>query len=383
MSCRIDRREFVSMTAAGALVGCGSMDRTPCAENLAGDFVWGALLHLGSNMWGDWSPDVSKLPSSRDEETAMHPGRTLNEHGVLTPITRNYLRAEDSVWRKQTELAKSEGLNLLIVDIGEGFAFPSHPELWVAGSWDEGKLRCELARIRAMGIEPVPKLNFSTGHDMWLKDYHRMTSSAAYYKVVRDVIRDVAEAFDCPRYFHIGFDEEILPAFDGRANAVIRQGDLWWHDLFFAVGEVEKRGARAMMWSDKICGGREEFLRRMSKGILQVPWYYGDDFSDDKTAWDPKAEKLRDSWDIQRNLPAALLELGKAGFDMMPCTSNWDSAAAPSAMLKFCRERLDSSRIKGYLTASWARSFEEEYPKTEEGIRVFAEARRKYVAEAR
>ena len=342
------------------------------------DFAWGALLHLGTNMWGDWPSDIKKIPGSREEEERMFPDQKLSKNGVLPSRTRNYLRAEDGVWRDQTELMRAEGLNLAVIDIGEGYAYPRRPELWVKGSWSPDRMRSELARLRKMGLEPVPKLNFSTGHDMWLKEYHRMTSTKVYYEVVADVIRDVAEVFDRPRYFHIGFDEEIPVAMRSREHVAIRSGDLWWHDLFYAVGEVERHGGRAMIWSDKICGGREEFLKRMSKGVLQVPWYYGADFSEEKLKWKPELEKKLDSWASQGNLASAILELDKAGFDMLPCTSNWSNVAATDAMLKFCRERVDPSHLKGYMTAPWSKTFAEELPKTSEGIRLLSAAKRKY-----
>ena len=380
------RREFIELLAGavGGIVAGGCVS-VPCgtAPALAGDFVWGALLHLGSNMWGDWDPDLKGIPSSLEDERRMFPDMKLNKHGVLPDKARNFLRADDEVWREGTDLMSREGLNLVMIDVGEGYAYPSHPELWVSGSWGPEKLRSELARLRGMGLEPVPKLNFSTGHDAWLKEYHRMTSSRPYYEVVSDVVRDVAEVFGWPRYFHIGFDEEIPVAVRGRTPVVIREGDLWWHDLFYVVNEVERCGARAMVWSDKICSGREDFLKKMSKRVLQVPWYYGADFSDKELTWRPELEKKLDSWDSQGNLASAILELDRAGFDLLPCTSNWSTVRASGAMLKFCKERIDATHLKGLMTAPWAKSIPEELPKLKEGIRVFAEAKRKYYPEAK
>ena len=63
------------------------------------------------------------------------------------------------------------------VDVGEGLVYPSHPELVIEGSWSPDKLRAEVRRLRAMGVEAVPKLNFSTSHNGWLKQYRRMVST--------------------------------------------------------------------------------------------------------------------------------------------------------------------------------------------------------------
>ncbi len=57
------------------------------------------------------------------------------------------------------------------------------------------KLRAELNRLRGMGLEPIPKLNFSTTHNGWLKYYRRMLSTPTYYKVCEDVLRDAYKIF--------------------------------------------------------------------------------------------------------------------------------------------------------------------------------------------
>ena len=70
------------------------------------------------------------------------------------------------------------------------------------------RLRKELARLRKLGLEPIPKLNFSTTHDLWLGPYSRQVSATIYYKVCEDLIDEVTGLFDKPRLFHLGYDEE-------------------------------------------------------------------------------------------------------------------------------------------------------------------------------
>lgn len=364
------------MAAAGAsLAGCatGSSARAPA---LAGDFAWGALLHLGCNMWRDWTPDGVYPKSLAEEERMVREGRIKYGSSRLYG-NRDYMSVDWTVWRDQTDLVRNEGLNAVMIDLGEAFAYPSHPELWVEGSLSPEQLGAELARLRAQGLEPIPKLNFSAGHDQWLREYHYQTSTPKYYEVVADVIRDVCEAFGFPRYFHIGFDEEVYAAVRNREQVVMRQGDLWWKAFLFCVKEVERHGARAMLWSDKICCGREEYLKRMPKSVLQVPWYYGDDFSDENTHWRAQFEKDL-TWDVQKNLAASIVELAEAGYDVMPCTSNWSTPKASDAMLGFCSKRLDPARVKGYLTAPWRKPVEDDNDKAKAGIRQFAEAKRRY-----
>lgn len=57
----------------------------------------------------------------------------------------------------------------------------------------------------------------------------RSTGSTFRIRQRPDVIRDVTEVFGRPRWFHIGFDEEMAVAMPDRYLAAYRQGDLWWH----------------------------------------------------------------------------------------------------------------------------------------------------------
>ena len=59
-----------------------------------------------------------------------------------------------------------------------------------------------------MGLEPIPKLNFSTAHDAWMGLYSLRVSAKPYYEVCRDLIKDAVNIFDGPRFFHLGMDGE-------------------------------------------------------------------------------------------------------------------------------------------------------------------------------
>lgn len=383
---RMTRRDFIgtaALAAGGALVG-------QAAEPAAAKFYRGALLHLGSNMWGDFPGDPDALAKSPEEE-AKNPV-PIDAAGKPTNY-RNYLKCRDDLWRKSIDHMAEKKMNLVFIDLGEGVAYPSHPELAVAGTWSVEKTRRELARIRALGMEPIPKLNFSTCHDSWLKNYHRMVSTSTYYKVVADVIADTCEIFDKPSMFHIGFDEEVPVAGKGLFCAVFRQGELWWHDLFYTIRQVERNGARAVMWSDKICDGREAFLKRMTKDVLLSPWYYGKNFSAEKLKWDASYEKKTGTWEVQRNLTASLPVLDAAGYDLLPCTSNWSCDEASEAFVAYCRNHLDQRRLKGIYTAPWKFTIPDDpenkevrrrknISKTLEGIDLFAAAMDRHYPQA-
>jgi len=321
--------------------------------------IWGSLLHLGHNMWDDFAlgPDdwAKSAAAEKTEPNPMGPG------GKRRSLYHAYMTTDPETWRQTTERAAADGLKLLFIDLGEAVAFPSHPELAVAGTWSVEKFRMELARLRALGLEPVPKLNFSACHDAWLKDYHRMLSTSVYYQVVADVIGDMIEIFDHPRFFHIGYDEEFAIAQGNHYHQCVRQGNLWWHDLNYTIEQVTKRGARPVMWSDAIWTGRDEYLKRMSKEVLQSNWYYRSDFSPKKQQWDAAFEK-RGGWGEVYNGVAAFLALDKAGFDQLPCCSNWAEDACADALVAFCKERIDPSRLKGFYIAPWSNSIKPKEP---------------------
>ena len=64
----------------------------------------------------------------------------------------------------------AKGLNTVVIDLEEALSYPSHPELAVKGTWGVERFRRKLEQLRAKGLEPIPKLNFSTTHDIWLKE---------------------------------------------------------------------------------------------------------------------------------------------------------------------------------------------------------------------
>lgn len=223
---RQTRRDFMSTVAlgTGGLIADRVMGAGLAAAKNA-PFSWGCLLHLGSNMWDDFDEKGPDGWAKSEEEEKTNPN-PFGPAGKRRSSYRSYLRCHEDLWKKSVDHAAKDGLNLVFIDLGEAIEYPSHPELKVAGTWSVEKIRNELARIRALGLEPIPKLNFSACHDSWLKDYHRMLSTRKYYEVVADVIRDTVEIFDRPRLFHIGYDEEMPIAEENFFHMTVRQGDL-------------------------------------------------------------------------------------------------------------------------------------------------------------
>ena len=326
----MNRRDFLSasgMAGIAAVTGCASLQTAGVKPEPK--FAWSELIHLGMNQWHE-IPLRQKWPNVTDPVIA---DAIADEYNAA-----DHVRFDESVWARVSAKFKNVGVNQIVIDLGEAVEYPSHPELAVKGSWSADKLRGEIHRLRSMGFEPIPKLNFSTSHDIWLKDYHRMVSSPKYYEVVKNLIRDVCEIFENPRYFHLGLDEEVPGFQNGQKIMIVRQGDLWWSDVLFFVRETERHGARAWVWSDYLRRHEpEEFARRMPKSVVQSPWWYIGKF------------------DPEKNLPTkAMVRLAKLGYDVIPCSSNcYSHPGAMESVVEFCRKTFDPEHVLGFQMAPW------------------------------
>ena len=321
----MNRREFMklsTLSAAAGLAGCG----TPAAAQKKDDFIWAALFHMGTNMWCD-QPVTSWGPYKGED--------------LKLVCQADHVRFDEKVWRSLTDRMAKVGMNMVIIDLGEAIQYPSHPELWVKGSWEIERFRKELARLRAMGLEPIPKMNFSAAHDVWLKKYERMLSTKPYYQVCADLIRDVCEIFDHPRFLHLGYDEETVGHQSRYLYCTVRQGDLWWKDFLWFVKETERNGMRPWIWSDYVWHHPELFFSRMPKSVLQSNWYYGAEFD---------LAKLKGSTRMRVKMYE---DLDKAGFDQMPTGSNWSNDVNFAGTVRYCRKVCSPERLKGFLMAPW------------------------------
>lgn len=202
-------------------------------QRLVPDMIWANLLHLSYNMWEDNVP-----LKYRDENYNC---TTCQEAREWAHPYRPFLTFDNPTWDALLKEMAAVGMNMVVIDLGDAVQYESHPEIAVKNAWSKEKLRSELAKMRKLGLEPIPKLNFAATHDIWMGEYSRMVSTNTYYNVCRNLIAEVIELFDNPRFFHLGMDEETAQHQRRFDYVVIRQNDLWWGDLYFYIGEVEKK----------------------------------------------------------------------------------------------------------------------------------------------
>lgn len=325
---QIERRMFLkgaAATVAGAVMP--SFAAKPSE-------IRAMLFHWGLNQWGESLPKGVKTVAG---------GRLCNDA----------VQFSDEVWKTLVKESHAKKMNTLVIDLGEFPVYPSHPELAVKGSRKPQWVLDEVRRLKALGFEVIPKLNFSAGHDAWLGEYSRMLTTKPYYRVCRDVIRDAYEMFDHPRYLHIGYDEESWGHQHG--FKCVRTDEVWWHDFLFFVKAAEKQGMRIWMWSDY--GWRHaDFADKCPLSVVQNNWYYDEDldgFDTDKMKADCLSRKILDLY----------RRLDKRGFDQVPCSSNWCSPKRVKAgrnndecmgeLVKFCRANVAPEHLKGFMMAPW------------------------------
>ena len=304
------------------------------------EIIKGYHLQIGSSTSND--------PVRKDVHLYTLPGTTLNPDTV---------RFDWDTWYTITdELAKTD-CNTLLIDVLEGVEYESHPEISAKNAISKEQCKKELDRLRGMGFEVIPKLNFSARHDAWMGMYGWMASTPTYYKVCADLIDEVSELFDKPRLFHLGMDEENVPNHIPLTLDIIRHGDLWWHDFLYLVKCVEKNGARPWIWADEVWFRQYEFIRRMPHDVLLSNWYY-EDFD--------RYDRLPD-----RYLAYDLLD--KYGYDQVPTGSSYVRDDNFELTVKYCKEHISKEHLLGFMQTSWLRTLPEKLDGHMKAIKAFNE----------
>lgn len=311
--------------------------------------MWSMLIHLGTNLW-------------------YEEGNTNGGGGrVWKSPASDTLRFDRDTFYRYLDTLRCEGVNTVILDVAEGLRYESHPELVVNGSYTHAEMREMLDYMRSLGFSVIPKLNFSTCHDIWLREYSYMVSTPTYYAVCRDLITEVCKLFDA-EYMHLGMDEENYPNQHLYDYAVVRQNDLWWHDLLFLVDCVEKCGARAMMWSDYARHRPDEFLRRIPKSVVQCNWYYFNRYADDYTTLDEEA--------LIRVRPFHLF--AEAGIDQLATGSSEYNAYCITEMAKYLAEKIDNTHLLGFMQTTWSETTAEREEELLTSAKQLGDAKRIY-----
>ena len=312
------------------------------------DFIWASLLHLSDHLW--------------DDEYTLPRGWYLPQN-----YTEN-IKVDVDVWDETVKFLAECKFNTVLIDVADGIQYEMHPEISAPNAWSKDFLKKKLDEIRALGMTPIPKLNFSACHDTWLKKYRRMPSTPEYYAACADTIREVCEVFDSPKLFHIGFDEEYELLQRRYEMTTVRSQALWWHDFKLICSECERWGARPWVWSDAYWHNKETFVKNMSKSVLQSNWFYSN-FND-------YTEEELQKMAIEFRAIQAYEDLDALGYDQIPCCSAVYIQNNIHQTLAFGKEKISEEHLCGYMTAPWYLTTDEEKYRLKNDAYLFYLARK-------
>ncbi len=287
------------------------------------DLMWAFWVNISNHMWDD---DLSGNPN-------WYMPKTWQETNNVD------WNSWDNVMKYIAELK----FNTVLIDVGDGVKLDSHPEIVAPDAVSKEFLMKKLDEARALGLTPYPKLNFSTCHHQWLKEYSYMVGTQKYRDVACEIINEVSEIFGKPAYFHLGMDEEdAIGCFNNRGFVSFRREKLLWKDFYTFFDAVEKNGGRPWVWSDYYWNNPDLFVKYMPKEVLQSNWYYG--YFRDNMAPDSYGAKAI----------AAYEALDKLGYDQVPTSSTWNNNVNTIQTLYHGKKVISEEHLVGYMTAPWS-----------------------------
>jgi len=314
--------------------------------------IWAFMIYLGADMWNE--------------------ADSLRRFNKNDPKFYDTLYTSRDAWRKVTDYAVEAGFNTLLVDIGEGLRFDSHPEIAAKGAWTKEEMKAEIDRLNAKGMTVIPKLNFASIHDAWLGKYSHMLSTPIYYKVVKDLIEEAIELFQ-PPLFHLGFDEESRREKHMQNTygySSLRYGELYDYDLNYCVKCVTDKGVRPWLWGGLVHFHKDDFLKATTREAVISTYNYG----------------------LNRNIPASAPDyihdvqnaasvLEKYGYDQIPTTSTCYEYYSIDDSIDNWRRIVSKKHLLGYLTAPWCRTGDDDVYSLMAEAKIFKAARNKYYPE--
>lgn len=290
--------------------------------------IWAYYIKLSDHFWSD----------ETTVEGGMFPGKAYDENNDI----------DFEVWDEVVSYLGEKKYNMLLIDIGDGVKYESHPEISAPNAVSKQFLKEKLDAARALGIEPIPKLNFSTCHDTWMKDYRRMVSTSIYRKVVVDLIDEMSELFDTPSLFHLGMDEENDKLQTRNEISIIRHEKVLWEDMNIMFDACRKNHVRPWVWSDYYWEHPDLFAKYMPHDVVQSNWFYRRFLN--YGADTPQYKRMMAYYGI-RDL----------GYDQIPTCSQIAESANTIHTVKFGKKELENGHLLGFLTAAWVRTNRSDY----------------------
>ena len=329
--------------------------------------MWSILVHLTRNMW---RPPKKAWEEGFDEET----------------------------WEKIVTACGEYKINAIVLDIGDGMEYKSHPEISLPGCWSQERMKKEIARCREMGITIIPKLNFSTNHDTWMGEYHQMISTNTYYQVCKDLILEVAEVFEKPEYIHLGMDEESLEFTYKDALVIIRQGETIMKDMKFLCNCVAETGAKPWIWHSCLFEYPELFKKYFTPDEVVISPYHYNAFKEEHftpiDSFPETAAYYSEGKFADMNITYVeedpffarfheqALPNARYGYKYVPCASVYNKCVYNhDDLVEHFRDNAPENCVIGYMTAPWFFPVPDQLDKYIDSVKQLDAARRKFYPE--
>ena len=123
------------------------------------ELIKAMLVRTSNNFWEDCIPPEDVLE---------------NYPRVRTRYFRPFFNCDMKVLQRILEKMSACGLNAVLFDVGDSVRYQSRPDVGLPDALTPKQYKEILSRCRDLGLEPFPKLNFSSCHDAWLGKYSRM-----------------------------------------------------------------------------------------------------------------------------------------------------------------------------------------------------------------
>lgn len=331
---------------------------------MAKEKLWGIFVTLSANQWRD----------------------------IITDLNQNF---DEETWDHIVQECHRTGMNMILLDVGDGVQYESHPEISLRNAWSKERVHQEVERCKALGITLIPKLNFSTTHHYWLGKYTRMVSSDVYYQVTRDIIHEVYEMFGHPPYIHLGMDEEESVHASVGEYHVYRTGELLYHDVRHLMDCVIEKGATPWIWCDPLFSSPEEYKKYIGvdRAIIS-PWNYKallpEHFTPIADLPDYAEFFGRPEWADQnivycedcpdaRAFRKVALPLMEEGYRYVPCASIYEGFEYNTPdIVQYFRDSGHADQVVGYLTAPWCGTKKDSKARFTESMERMQKAREQF-----
>lgn len=307
-------------------------------------------------------------------------------------------RFDEPLWEAIVDEMAKAGQNALFMNLGNGLHYATHPELAVPGAWTRERLKCEIEKLAEKGITLMPKLNFSMMHGFWLNEYRRMPASQTYYRVCRELISEVARLFKGAKYFHLGMDEEDKIRIHKHDQlGIVRQNELYWHDLQFLLDCVRDEGLTPVIWASEIMREYDAFKQNISnKNLVLFHYHYHavkkehwtpvdsrEDYKNFYSTREPykymdiKYVEEDPYYEVFRKTMPLMLE---DGYECMVGVSTWyrNQYNTEEVLELYKNETQYQHLIKGYFMIPWLRTYEEYHEGWMNSIHELAAALEKF-----